>query len=147
MTLRHVTLAFLAGAVAVLAFHQVMLALLHAAQLTTAVPFRMQPTRPFAVPQVWSLTFWGGVWGIVLGTMFGSAHYGRRLLAGTLFGAIVPSLVAWFIVMPLKGQPAGGGWTGSSLMTALLVNGAWGFGTILLLELFESATARVRAHV
>jgi hypothetical protein len=47
----------------------------------------------------------------------------------------------------LKGQPAGGGWTGPSLITALSVNGAWGFGTMLLLGLFESATARVRAHV
>ena len=146
MTLRRISLAFLAGAIAVLAFHQLVLALLSTVQLTPAAPFRMQPTRPFGVPQMWSLTFWGGIWGIVLGAIFRSGPYSRRLLAGTLFGAIVPSLVAWLIVMPLKGQPAGGGWTGSTVATAVLVNGAWGFGTILLLGLFESATARVRAR-
>lgn len=146
MTLRRISLAFLAGAIAVLTFHQLTLALLHVAQITPAVPFRMQPTRPFGVPQVLSLAFWGGAWGIVLAAIFDSLPYGRRVAAATLFGAIVPSLVAWFIVMPLKGQPAGGGWAGSSIVTALLVNGAWGIGTVLLLSLFESATARVKAH-
>jgi hypothetical protein len=144
MTLRRIGLAFVAGAIAVLVFHQLVLALLHAAQVTPAAPFRMEPTRPFGVPQVWSLTFWGGVWGIVLDAILRSAPYRRRLVMGTLIGAIAPSIVAWLVVLPLKGQPAGGGWTAATIVMALLVNGAWGFGTIFLLGLFESMAARVR---
>lgn len=106
----------------------------------------MQPTRPFGVPQLWSLTFWGGIWGIVLGAMFHSVPYRRRLVVGTVFGAIVPSLIAWFLVMPIKGQPAAGGLRAATVVTGLLVNGAWGFGTILLLALFESIAARFRVR-
>jgi hypothetical protein len=147
MKLRRIVLAFAAGAIAVLVFHQLALALLHAAGLTPAMPFRTQPTRPFGVPQVWSLAFWGGIWGVVLAEILRAAPYRRRLLTATVIGAIAPSIVAWLVVMPLKGQPIGGGWTAAGITTALLVNGAWGFGTILLLGAFESRTARVRSRI
>lgn len=147
MNMRRILLAFAAGAIAVLVFHQLALALLHAAGVTPAVPFRMQPTRPLGVPQVWSLAFWGGIWGIVLAAILTFGRYHRPLLAGTLLGAIGPSIVAWLLVMPLKGQPVGGGWTPAGLITALLVNGAWGYGTVLLLGAFESRTARVQLRI
>ena len=53
-----------------------------------------------------------------------------------IFGALGPTLVAWFLVAALKGQPLGGGWKGSTMITGLLVNGAWGLGTALLLRGF-----------
>lgn len=142
VNVRHISLAFAAGAVAVLLFHQPVLWLLHAGQVTAAAPYNLQPTRPFGVPQLWSLAFWGGIWGVVLATILTSDRH--RWLAATLIGAVAPSLVAWFVVMPLKGQPVGGGWTGSTIATALLVNAAWGFGTVLLLDLL---TARVRRRL
>jgi hypothetical protein len=145
MTLRQISLAFAAGAIAVIAFHQPVLLVLHAAHLTSAAPFQMKPTHPLGVPQMWSLAFWGGLWGIALRALVYSTASRHRLAAGALIGAIAPSIVAWVVVMPIKGQPAGGGWTASTIATALLVNAAWGFGTILLLDLFES-TARARAH-
>ena len=140
MTVRRIVLAFVAGALAVLVFHQPVLWLLHAAHVTPAVPYRLQPTRPFGVPQVWSLAFWGGLWGIVLAAVVSSVRH--RWMAASLFGAVVPSLVAWFVVMPLKGQPAGAGWAGPMIVTALLVNAAWGFGTVLLLDLFSTPVHR-----
>jgi hypothetical protein len=52
-------------------------------------------------------------------------------------GAIAPSLVNWFIVMPLKGEPVGGGWELSGLATSLIVNSSWGLGTALFIRLLS----------
>jgi len=35
--------------------------------------------------------------------------------------------------LPLKGRPVGGGWHPALLITAFLINGAWGVGTALIL--------------
>ena len=58
-----------------------------------------------------------------------------------IFGAIFPSILAWLIVFPLKGLPVGGGWHAAGLATGLMINGAWGLGTALLLRGF-SKTAK-----
>jgi hypothetical protein len=127
--------AFIAGFLGVVIFHQGMLALLHGIGLTTAVPWQTDPTAPFGVPKIWSIAFWGGLWGIVFA--FLEPHLprgGGYFLGALLFGAIFPTLVAWFVVAPMKGLPIAGGWQASSIATALLVNGAWGLGTALLLR-------------
>jgi hypothetical protein len=54
-----------------------------------------------------------------------------------LFGAVLPSLVALLIVLPLKGHPMGGGWGLPLLVTVFLINGAWGVGTAFFLRLFS----------
>ena len=82
---------------------------------------------------MFSLAFWGGVWGILYA--LADRTFPRRggyWAAALLFGAILPSAVALWVVMPLKGRPMGGGW--HLLLTALLVNGAWGIGTGLILR-------------
>jgi hypothetical protein len=99
VSVRLVTVAFAAGFLAVLVFHQPMLALLHG-----------------------------------LGDR-GSA---------TLFGAIVPTLAAWFVVAPLKGLPVAGGGRPAAIATGLLVNGAWGFGVAVLLPILQQVVAARR---
>ncbi len=131
-----VILGFVSGFVAVLLFHQVMLGLLKVVGLTDRGPFPFQPTAPFGIPQVVSAAFWGGLWGIILA--FVERKFGRGSAywtAALLFGALALSLVAWFVVLPLKGQPAAGGWDPAAMAAALLVNGAWGVGTAMLLKL------------
>ena len=126
---------FIAGFLATLIFHQLTLALLWAAGVAPFGPFPMAATRPFGVPTVFSLAFWGGVWGILF-AMIGGKFPGRGgyWVAAFLFGAILPPLVALFIVLPLKGRPMGGGWHLPLLLTAFLINGAWGIGTGLILK-------------
>jgi len=87
------------------------------------------------VPQVLSYAFWGGVWGIVFCMVDRRfpAHAGYWVTA-FLFGAVLPSAGALLVVLPLKGQPVGGGWHLPLLITVFLVNGAWGIGTGLILE-------------
>ena len=56
---------FVAGFLATLIFHQLTLALLWGIGVAPSGPFPMAPTRPFGVPAIFSLAFWGGVWGIL----------------------------------------------------------------------------------
>jgi len=145
-SVRRILLAFVAGFLAVLLFHQPMLALLHALGVTGASPYPMRPVPPLGVPQVVSQSFWGGVWGIVLALV--APFFPRGLgywVAAILFGAVALSLVAWFVVAPLKGLPMAGGGRPAAIATGLLVNGAWGFGTALLLPALHRAVAAGRA--
>jgi hypothetical protein len=136
--------SFIAGFLATLIFHQLALVLLWWAGVAPFAPFSMATTHPFGVPAVISLAFWGGVWGIVYGVAHNRFPANGGYWAGAfLFGAIFPTLVALFVVLPLKGGPIGGGWHAPLLLTAVLVNGAWGVGTGLFLKaLFWSYYAR-----
>ncbi|BAZ33212.1 hypothetical protein NIES4074_57220 [Cylindrospermum sp. NIES-4074] len=131
-------LGFIAGFFAVLLFHQGVLALLYAVNFAARAPYSTTPTQPFGIPQILSSAFWGGVWGLVWATI--APRFRREKsywLAALLFGALAPTLVAWFIVSPLKGQPIAGGWKLAVILTGLLVNGAWGLGTAGLLKFFS----------
>ena len=133
---RWAVVGFLSGAVSVLVFHQGVVTLFHALELTSRQAYSLQATAPFGIPQVWSLAFWGGVWGVVLAVVLARLETARLLVAATLFGAVLPTLVAWFVVAPLKGQPLGGGFAGTAVALALVANGLWGLGTGLGLALF-----------
>jgi len=137
-------LAFAAGFVAVLVFHQGILALLYGIHFEPHAPFPQQATAPFGVPAIWSLAFWGGVWGLVLAACerwfprFGPAY----LVAALMFGAVGPTFFAWFVVFPLKGIPIAGGFSATALITGVSVNAAWGLGTGLFLLSTAGAPAR-----
>ena len=124
---------FIAGALAVPLFHQVVLLLLNVGGFISRAPYSMAPTKPFGVPQVISLSFFGGLWGIVLGLVLARIRARTPYwVVAILFGAIAPSLVAMFVAAPLKGQPVPA--TPQFFAIALLVNAAWGLGTALLYQ-------------
>jgi hypothetical protein len=131
--------AFLAGFFSTLIFHQGALAILHAAGATPRAPYSMNSTPPLGVPAVFSLAFWGGLWGIILWLVIarfqGAASY---WLLAIIVGAIAPSLVALFVVLPLKGQPPGGGGKASLIVGALILNGMWGLGVAIFMRLLGS---------
>jgi len=137
--------AFVAGFIAVLIFHQGMLTLLAALGVTGRSPFPTGATWPFALPQIWSLGFFGGLWGLVLVAVHerfprGAAYWG----CVGLFGALGPTLVNWFVVAPLQGAPLGGGWMPAAMFTGLMVNAAWGLGTALLYHALMNPQADCR---
>lgn len=131
------SIAFIAGFLSVLIFHQPMLIILKAIALApeklSAYP--MASTTPFGIPRVLSLAFWGGIWGIALAVAVTWTRGFGYWLSGLIIGALGPSLVNWFVVQPLKGEPIAGGWAIPGVLTALLVNAAWGLGTVFLLRL------------
>lgn len=120
---------FVAGAISVLVFHQGALGLLNVLELTPRAPYSMQPTAPLGLSELWSLSFWGGVWGILLAMFFQRLRGTILVFGAAAFGAILPTLTAWFVVAPLKGQPWAAGGELSAMLTALIINGAWGLGT------------------
>jgi hypothetical protein len=119
---------FIAGALAVPLFHQIVLLILNATGWVSRKPFALTPTKPFGIPQVISLSFWGGVWGVLLGLVLvrvtSRASY---WLIAIVFGAIAPTLVAIVVVAPLKGQPVHA--DAKMIAIGMLVNAAWGLGT------------------
>jgi hypothetical protein len=141
---RWVIVGFLSGAASVLIFHQGAAALLHALELTTPAPYSVQPTNPFGVPQVWSIALWGGIWGVVLAATLARLEGARLLFAALLFGAVFPTLVAWFLVAPLKGQPMAAGLVPVAMAVGVILNGAWGLGTGIGLALFGRPRVRQR---
>jgi hypothetical protein len=126
---RWLMVGFASGFISVVVFHQGALALLHALQIVSSAPYPLAPSRPFGIPQLWSLAFWGGLWGLLLALSLGRLDGARLVLAATLFGAVLPTLVAWFIVAPLKDQPMAAGFVPLAMMVGPIVNAAWGFGT------------------
>jgi hypothetical protein len=136
MDTRRILLGFAAGALAVPLFHQTALFLLHAAGIGPAA-WNVAPVPPLGVPALLSAAFWGGLWGIVLALVEprfprGGAYWPAALA----FGAVLPTLVVYLVVLPLKGVPLGAalGWPG--IIIGPVVNGAWGVGTALLLRAF-----------
>jgi hypothetical protein len=128
---------FIAGFLATLLFHQPGLALLHRLGLFPGIAFDMHGVPPFGVPAVVQLAFWGGVWGIAFAVL-------RRAIArlpggywpgAILFGAVAPTLVLWFVVLPLKGLPVGFGFHFPGLLVAPIVDALWGLGTAVFLRL------------
>lgn len=132
-----VVAGFLAGFLATIGFHQLMLMLLNEVGLTTRRAFVIQPTYPFGVPAVLSTAFWGGLWGVVLTFVTRPIYSGAQYwLIALLFGTLAPSLVAWFVVSPLKSLPIAAGGFIPPMATTVLVNAAWATGTALLLRLW-----------
>jgi len=137
------TKAFVAGFISTLVFHQGLLWLLYTGGVAPRPPWDMAPVPPFRAPAVISLAFWGGVWGIVLWALVRSSSGGTYWAKALVIGALGPSLLAWFVVMPLKGVGVAGGWNSKIIVGALLLNGAWGLGVGVLMRVTERSQSRV----
>ena len=142
-TIRTVIFGAIAGAVAFLIFHQGGFWALTQAGVLKVNTWSIAATKPFAVPVVISYMFWTALWGIV------AAFVVPRLpgalsgvLGWILFAAIVPTLANWFIVLPLKGAPVGGGFNMPGVVLAPLVYGFWGFGMWLVMQLLQQTTGQ-----
>src|SRR5689334_21730013 len=101
---RWLVVGFVSGAISVLIFHQGAAAFLHAIGMTPRAPYSMTATAPFGIPALWSIAFWGGVWGVVLAATLQHLRDAAFVVSAVIFGAVLPTLVAWLIVAPLKGQ-------------------------------------------
>lgn len=122
---------FIAGFVAYLVFHQGAFWALTQAGVLKASPWAMTPTEPFGIPQVVSSMVWTGLWGVV-GALLVPRLRTPRWLGWMLFAAVLVTLVNWFIVLPLKGSPLGGGFKMPGVVVAPLVYACWGLGMWLV---------------
>src|SRR5581483_978640 len=127
-------LAFLAGFLATLLFHQPVLWLFHLMHVTPRAPYAMNPVPPLGVPAVISLAFWGGVWGVIMIPLIAKAKGAGWWIAAIAFGAVFPTLVAGLVIASLKHMPMPH--TPAMVVLGLSVNGAWGLGTAFFYKLF-----------
>lgn len=134
--MRRVLFAFIAGFLATIIFHQIALELLYLGHLAPNPAWSTKAVPPFGVPSVISLSFWGGIWGIVLMPIIDRRRGTAYWLIAIIFGAIAPTLVAWFVVAPLKHQPMASGFNPHRMILGPIVNGAWGLGTAVFYRLF-----------
>jgi len=134
-SLKLLMLGFAAGFIATLIFHQ---GLWYIFNQVGVIPLNrpawaMDSTPPFEIPAVVSKAFWGGLWGLVLTSILIHLDGMSYWAAWIVLGAVALTAVAFFVVPPLKGQPIPALWP--RFFVGLALNGAWGFGTALLLRL------------
>ena len=128
--------SFLAGALAMLTFHQCAVGLFHAAGAYVVAPFDLNPVGPLGVPQVVSGAFWSGLWGIVFLLLFlpRMRSFLPGWAAGLLFGAVVPVAFLFLVVAPLKGHPLAFAQSWGSMLRIALAHAFWGLGMVIVWE-------------
>jgi hypothetical protein len=139
-----VLIGFVAGALAVLTFHQATVWLLSFVGGQGNI-YSLRPVGPLRVPQILDLAFWGGLWGCVFALLADRFPRSWPLwLTGFAFGAIVPTLVGWFVVAPLKHEPVAQGFVPSRMWRGPIINGMFGVGTALFFDLLRRWSGRSR---
>ena len=63
--------AFVSGLLATLIFHQGLFAVFYFVGMVPSAPFNMAAVPPLGIPAVFSLAFFGGLWGVVLWAILG----------------------------------------------------------------------------
>jgi hypothetical protein len=117
---------FVAGALAVLLVHQTVIHFAFGGQA-----WSMRPIPPWGVPSVMSQAFWGGLWGVALATLSSRLRSDAAYwVLGWLFLAIGTTLVAWYVVGPIKGRPAALP-TLDRWVSSLKINGAFAAGVVV----------------
>ena len=105
------------------------------------------PVPPFGVPQSISAACWGGLWGVVYAVLEPrlTALLGWWL-GGIVFG-VLPLLVNWFVVPPLKGMPIGAGFAPKMALLEIVLHAVFGLGIAIVfrLGLHLAGTGRPRA--
>jgi len=129
---RDLVRGFIAGALAVVTFHQVMVFMLSPVGLLHSRVYVMRGVPPFGVPTIVNQMFWGGLWGLLFAAIADTLPPWPLLLLGCSFGVLGPVLASWFVVAPLKGTPIAAGWVPLRMLASILINGCWGMGLALL---------------
>ncbi|MDV2079896.1 hypothetical protein [Marinobacter xestospongiae] len=123
--------AFVSGFLATLIFHQGLFTLFHVAGAGAAEPFNFEPVPPLGIPAVVSLSFFGGLWGLVLWALLGRLATRPFWALSVVLGALFPTAVAMLVVFPLKGLAV----SQTTWLGGLLLNGFWGLGVAVFLAL------------
>ncbi len=133
-------IGFIAGALAVLVFHQGMILLLHLAGQLPNFPWSMRPTGPFAVPAIANSMFWGGLWGAAYMAVARFIPLGGDLLRGVVYGLLGPFLLGNGVLVPLfKGGAYFWGGDVKRMVLGALIGAAFGLGLALFLRVLRRA--------
>jgi len=129
--------AFISGFLATLIFHQGLFTLFWLAGVVPMTPYNLSPVPPIGVPAVISLSFFGGLWGILLWIILGKLKRTAFWIGHLAVGAIGPTVVAMLVVFPAKGIEV----TAQSWIGGLLLNGFWGIGVAVFMRMMKTSSA------
>jgi hypothetical protein len=128
-------LGCVAGALAMLVFHQMTLQVFFWLGWSSHAAYRVANVPPFNAPLVVSITFWGAVYGGIF-ALLAPAVRGPLWLksAAAALGAMT---MAWFVFLPLMGQPAAFGYQAWPMLRSFIAYQMWGIGLTLVLPLLH----------
>lgn len=136
---------FIAGVLAMAAFHQGTLHIMHhqAAKIPVTLDifgtfpsaYNFARTGPFGMPWLAFLLIQGGLWGIVIGALLRATDF-PDLPFGFVFGAVVITAVELLVIPVLLGRPPITSPNTQLLARMALLNGALGYGTVFFLRPF-----------
>jgi hypothetical protein len=143
-------LGFTAGFFSALVFKQMIQWVFWQGGLAPLGPYIFTATPPLDVQAALAPAVWGGAWGALLAMAqcsFSRNEYGYWAMAFG-FGAVLPSVVTLLVTIPLEVKFYGGTWHWSLLLSTILSNGVWGFGTagILKLAMVKELRADTGSH-
>ena len=128
---KRLVIGFVAAALSVVIFHQGMILLMREiGMLPAAARVWSLALNPWGVPMLLNNCFWGGLYGAVFGAfapILAPRYRVPMWVAGLLTG-ILATLVGYFIVAAIKGQPIGGGWVAMAWVRRLMIEGTFGIG-------------------
>jgi hypothetical protein len=130
-------LGFTAGFFSALVFKQMIQWVFWQLGLAPLGPYIFTAAPPVDVHAALAPAVWGGAWGALLA--LAQCYFSRNdywyWATAFGFGAVLPSLVTLLITIPLEVKFYGGSWHWSLLVSTILSNGVWGFGTAGILNL------------
>jgi len=132
---KRIFLGCIAGAISVLVFHQTTLQLFFWLGMAPQAAFRVAVVPPFHAPMVVSITFWGAVYGGMLGLL--APYLPRPILVRGLLAGLCAMLIGWFVVRPLAGNPMAFGWHVQPMLRSAAASCMWGIGVTLILPLLH----------
>ncbi len=139
-------LGFLAGALAVLVFHQSMILILHLAGQVPNFPWSMRPIAPLGVPAIANSMFWGGLWGIGFVLVSHLIPVRNDIGRGALYGLLGPWLLGNGVLVPLiKGGNLLFGFNVQNMWRGALIGLAFGVGLAVFLKLLARFRPRSEA--
>lgn len=101
-----IVLGFIAGAIATVTVHEIISWLFQHYWTGWERPsWNMNPVAvpvlpDFAVPQIVSDMFWGGLWGSLFGLILGSRPEGSMTVRGAILGIVGPAIIGVFLAVP-----------------------------------------------
>jgi hypothetical protein len=131
-----VYLGFTAGFFSALVFKQMVQWVIWQTGLAPLGPYIFTASPPLDIHAALAPAVWGGAWGALLAmaqNSFSHNDYGYWAMAFG-FGAVLPSVVTLLITIPLEVKFYGGSWHWSLLLSTVVSNGVWGFGTAGILN-------------
>ena len=126
-TLKSIVLGFIAGAIAMLTVHELVSQWLYDTQITTRVPWSMEPSTLTGYPQIVSDAVLGGLWGALFELILGAVPRGSMTVRGALLGLLGPAILGALIVVPaIRNEPLFMGQDINLIWPVLLTGAAFG---------------------